>query len=132
VRRNERKPPDSPAKVDWHRLFGLLLMDFFTGSPYEVETEIDLSLDQQFLGVVIVRKTKGKLKDRPPDGLDDLVAPNLISFKSHHEPLRRPEVARRGAEVDVVVLLRTSMIAYNAPDHTDFADTEAFLSKAAA
>jgi hypothetical protein len=27
---------------DWHRLFGLLLTDFFTGSPFTVEVERDL------------------------------------------------------------------------------------------
>jgi hypothetical protein len=43
-------------KIDWHRLFGLLLVDFFNGSPYEVEAEKDLSLHQQRLDVVIVRK----------------------------------------------------------------------------
>jgi hypothetical protein len=31
------------ALRDWHRLFGLLLTDFFTGSPFTVEVERDLS-----------------------------------------------------------------------------------------
>ena len=30
--------------MDWHRLFGLLLTDFFTGSPFTVEVESDLSV----------------------------------------------------------------------------------------
>ena len=30
--------------VDWHRLFGLVLTDFFTGSPFVVELEKNLSL----------------------------------------------------------------------------------------
>jgi hypothetical protein len=38
------------ALRDWHRLFGLLLTDFFTGSPFAVEVERDLSQQQQFLG----------------------------------------------------------------------------------
>ena len=46
--------------MDWHRLFGLLLTDFFTGSPFVVEMEKDLSLKQQFLDVVILRKRKGR------------------------------------------------------------------------
>jgi hypothetical protein len=29
--------------MDWHRLFGLTLMDFFTGSPFIVELEKDLA-----------------------------------------------------------------------------------------
>jgi len=31
------------ALRDWHRLFGLLLTDFFAGSPFVVEIERDLS-----------------------------------------------------------------------------------------
>ena len=45
--------------MDWHRLFGLLLTDFFTGSPYVVELEKDLSIKQQFLDVVVLRKRNG-------------------------------------------------------------------------
>ena len=47
--------------MNWHRLFGLLLTDFFTGSPFVVELEMDLSLKQQFLDVVILRKRRGML-----------------------------------------------------------------------
>ena len=36
---------------DWHRLFGLLLIDFFTGSPFVVEVERDLSQQQQLLSL---------------------------------------------------------------------------------
>ncbi len=42
--------------INWHRLFGLFLTDFFTNSPYVVELEKDLSLKQQFLDVVILRQ----------------------------------------------------------------------------
>jgi hypothetical protein len=30
--------------VDWHRRFGLVLADFFAGSPFVVELEKELSL----------------------------------------------------------------------------------------
>ena len=73
--------------MDWHRHFGLFLSDFFTGSPFIVELEMDLSLKQQFLDVVIVRKLPGPFAERLPDGLDDLADHNLISFKSHQETL---------------------------------------------
>ena len=43
---------------DWHRLFGLLLTDFFTGSPFRVDVERDLSVQQQLLDVTIVRRRK--------------------------------------------------------------------------
>ena len=72
---------------DWHRLFGLLLADFFTDSPFQVEFERDVSVQQQLLDVVIVRRKPGPFADRLPDGLEGLVAHNLITFKSHHEAL---------------------------------------------
>src|SRR5207244_8559002 len=75
------------ALRDWHRLFGLLLTDFFTRSPFSVEVERDVSQQQQFLDVVIVRRGRGRLAVRLPDGLDDLAAHNLITFKSRHEAL---------------------------------------------
>jgi len=71
--------------MNWHRLFGLMLSDFFTGSPYVVELEKDLSLRQQYLDVAIIRKTAGTFHGRLPDGLDNLVDHNLLSFKSYQE-----------------------------------------------
>jgi hypothetical protein len=78
---------DREALRDWHRLFGLLLTDFFTGSPFTVEVERDLSEQQQLLDVVIVRRGRGRFAARLPDGLDGLAAHNLITFKSHREAL---------------------------------------------
>lgn len=75
------------APRDWHRLFGLLLADFFTDLPFTVEVERALSVQQQFLDVVIVRRGDGSIAGRLPDGLNDLAAHNLITFKSHHEAL---------------------------------------------
>jgi hypothetical protein len=75
------------ALRDWHRLFGLLLTDFFTGSPFTVEVERDLSEQQQFLDVVILRRGRGRFAGRLPDGLDGLTDHNLITFKSHREAL---------------------------------------------
>src|SRR3954454_14020063 len=73
--------------MNWHRLFGLLLVDFFTDSPYVVELEKDLSGKKQFLDVVVLRRGAGSFAGWLPDGLDNLAADNLITFKSHHEPL---------------------------------------------
>jgi hypothetical protein len=72
---------------DWHRLFGLLLTDFFSGSPFVVEVERDLSVQQQLLDVAIIRRGRGRFVGRLPDGLDGLRPHNLVSFKSHHEAL---------------------------------------------
>ncbi len=72
---------------DWHRLFGLLLTDFFTGTPFTVEVERDLSQQQQLLDIVIVRRSRGRFTGSLPDGLGELADHNLITFKSHHEAL---------------------------------------------
>jgi hypothetical protein len=72
---------------DWHRLFGLILTDFFTGSPFRVELEKDLSLRKQLLDVVVLRREEGPFNERLPDGLDNLAAHNLITFKSYQEAL---------------------------------------------
>jgi hypothetical protein len=73
--------------VDWHRLFGLVLTDFFAGSPFVVELEKDLSLKKQLLDVIIVHKYPGTFTETMPEGLEELAAHNLITFKSHHEAL---------------------------------------------
>ena len=75
------------ALRDWHRLFGLLLTDFFSGTPFTVEVERDLSAQQQLLDVVVVRRGRGRFAGHLPDGLGRLAAHNLITFKSHREAL---------------------------------------------
>src|SRR3954464_7402836 len=47
----------------------------------------DLSVQQQLLDVVVVRRRRGRFAGRLPDGLEGLRAHNLIAFKSHHEAL---------------------------------------------
>ena len=73
--------------IDWHRLFGMALTDFFAGSPFRVELEKDLSLKQQFLDVLVVRGQPGQYPGTLPDGLEGLAEHNLISYKSLREPL---------------------------------------------
>jgi hypothetical protein len=70
-----------------HRLFGLSWIDFFQGTPISVETELDLSLKQQFIDLVLIRKGFGPIPRPLPDGFEDLAAHNLITFKSHQEAL---------------------------------------------
>jgi hypothetical protein len=70
-----------------HRLFGLAWMDFFEGTPFAVDPERDLSLKQQFLDLVLVRKGPGVLLRALPDGFEDLGAHNLVTFKSYQEAL---------------------------------------------
>ncbi|MBF0227463.1 MAG: hypothetical protein HQK76_18615 [Desulfobacterales bacterium] len=73
--------------IEWHRLFGLILKDFFYGTGYEVELEMDLSIKKQFLDVVIIEKKEGTSLTEVPDGLEDLSRHNLVSFKSHQDTL---------------------------------------------
>jgi hypothetical protein len=75
------------GQLDWHRLFGLILTDFFSGSPFHVELERDLCLKKQLLDVIILRRDEGVFHERLPDGLDNLARFNLITFKSYREPL---------------------------------------------
>jgi hypothetical protein len=70
-----------------HRLFGLSWIDFFDGTSVEVKTELDLSIKQQFVDVVLIRKGPEPIPRPLPDGFEDLAAHNLITFKSHQEPL---------------------------------------------
>ena len=49
-----------------------LLTDLFTGSPFVVEGERDLSAQQQRLDVVIGRRGRGRFSGRLPDGLEGL------------------------------------------------------------
>lgn len=74
--------------TDWHRLFGITLMDYFTHSKYRVELEKDLSIQQQFLDVVILEQQQGRIPDPLPDGLENLKVHNLLTYKSHQESLR--------------------------------------------
>ncbi len=70
-----------------HRLFGLSWIDFLQDTPIGVETELDLSVKQQFIDVILIRKGPGPLPRRLPDGFEDLAAHNLLTFKSHQEAL---------------------------------------------
>jgi hypothetical protein len=69
----------------WHRIFEAVIYDLFTGTPFDVDIEPDLSLQQQFLDLVVIRKREGELTEVLPDGLAPLVEHNLISFKSQEE-----------------------------------------------
>jgi hypothetical protein len=69
-----------------HRLFGLSWMDFFQGTSVTVETELDLSLKQQFLDVLLIKMGPAPLLRRLPDGFE-LAVYNLVTFKSHQETL---------------------------------------------
>ncbi len=73
--------------INWHRLFGLVLIDYFTDTGYEVELEKDLSEKQQFLDVIVIQQGERVCLEEAPDGLDNLGRHNLLTYKSLHEAL---------------------------------------------
>ena len=74
-------------RIDWHRLFGIALVDYFARSGYEVELEVDLSLKKQLLDLVIIEKKSGRRIRDICDGLEDLAKVNLVTYKSMRESL---------------------------------------------
>jgi hypothetical protein len=70
-----------------HRIFGMSWKDFFHGTTVVVELEMDLSLKQQFLDVVIIHKGPEPIPWPLPDGFEDLGPHNLLTFKSYQEAL---------------------------------------------
>jgi len=76
--------------INWHRLFGLTLDDYFSGTGYAVELEKDLARKRQLLDVLIIRApapASVRALPDPCDGLEALCAHNLLTYKSLHESL---------------------------------------------
>lgn len=71
--------------TEWHRLFGLALIDYFAGTSYHVELEHDLSRKQQFVDVIIIEENEGHHLTEIPDGLENLSRYNILSYKSFQE-----------------------------------------------
>jgi hypothetical protein len=88
------KHPNRPDKArlrEWHRAFGIALVEVFADVPWRVELEQELALTSQELDVAIIEAAeagcKAPLPDPLPDGLENLRAINLLSYKSRHETL---------------------------------------------
>ena len=74
--------------INWHRLFGLALADYFTDTAYPVEMEKDLARKRQLLDIVIIRAGGGGLPlVEPCDGLEDLRPHHLLTYQSGREAL---------------------------------------------
>jgi hypothetical protein len=73
--------------ISWHRLFGVTLTEYFAGTGWQVEVEVDLSVRQQLLDIVIVRRGEGTRTVPWPDGFEHPADHNLLTFKSLREPL---------------------------------------------
>jgi hypothetical protein len=70
-----------------HRLFSLSWMDYLRETGIDVVAELDLSLKQQLLDLVLIRKQPGPLPRPLPDGFEDLATYSLVTFKSYQETL---------------------------------------------
>jgi hypothetical protein len=85
-------PMPMAPRINWHRWFGIGLTDRLAGTPWRVELEKELALKSQRLDVVIIERADAEaLPDAAaldlPDGLDNLRAHNLLTYKSQHEAL---------------------------------------------
>ena len=75
-------------KINWHRLFGLLLMDYFSDRGFSVELEKDLSFKRQYLDVVILEQRDEQVElSGICDGFDNLSKHNLLTYKSKGQSL---------------------------------------------
>lgn len=73
--------------VPWHRIFGMALTQYFSGTAWKVDVEVDLSMQQQRLDVVILRRAAEAPEPLWPDGFGQPAEFNLLTFKALHEPL---------------------------------------------
>jgi len=73
--------------TDWHRSFGLAVLGDFADYPFEVKHEQDMSLQEEYLDLLIINTKEGDYPALLPDGLENLKSYNLITYKSLRESL---------------------------------------------
>ena len=78
-------------RIPWHDLLAKALADALMGLPYLVSSEEELALRSQRLDLLIIEQSAAPnvMADVPeerPDGLEDLVKHNLLSFKAAGKP----------------------------------------------
>jgi hypothetical protein len=73
--------------IPWHRIFGMALTQYFAGSAWKVDVEVDLSLKQQRLDLVGLRHTHDAPEPVWPDGFGPPAEHNLLTFKALQDPL---------------------------------------------
>ena len=92
INQNNKTKPD---KIDWHRLWGLMMSPLFERLGCDVTVEIDLSFKVQRLDMTVIIKNKPLcFNNIDPDyfqGFENLNDHNLISFKSFHEVFRNED-----------------------------------------
>ena len=73
--------------IAWHRIFGMALTQYFAGTAWKVDVEVDLSRQQQLLDIVILRRTGDAPAPQWPDGFGPPAEYNLLTFKALQDPL---------------------------------------------
>jgi hypothetical protein len=73
--------------IAWHRIFGMALTQYFAGTAWKVDVEVDLSLQQQRLDVVVLRRGGDAPEPHWPDGFGTPADYNLLTFKALQDPL---------------------------------------------
>jgi len=73
--------------LDWHRLFGTMMLDRCYNTVIEVTLELEVSHAQQFLDCALLRKPEAASDPELPDGFAPLAEHSLLSFKSIHEAI---------------------------------------------
>ena len=73
--------------IPWHRIFGMALTHYFAGTAWQVDVEVDLSLQQQRLDIVILRRRDNSMAPVWPDGFGTPADYNLLTFKALKDPL---------------------------------------------
>jgi len=73
--------------IAWHRIFGMALTQYFAGTTWKVDVEVDLSLQQQRLDIVILRREGDSTQLQWPDGFGAPADYNLLTFKALQDPL---------------------------------------------
>jgi hypothetical protein len=71
----------------WHRIFGMALAQYFSGTAWQVDVEVDLSLQQQRLDIAVVRRGGQSIEPLWPDGFGAPAEYNLLTFKALKDPL---------------------------------------------
>jgi hypothetical protein len=75
------------VEIPWHRVIGMALTQYFSGTRWRVEVEVDLSVQQQRLDIVILRHTGQGQEPVWPDGFGEPAEYNLLTFKALKDPL---------------------------------------------
>jgi hypothetical protein len=73
--------------IAWHRIFGMALSQYFAGTAWKVDVEVDLSLRKQLLDLVILRHIADAPEPHWPDGFGTPAEYNLLTFKALKDPL---------------------------------------------